>query len=49
MVGTLVIIGLLLALAILGNYVDSVQRYDPRVQEFEQSGKPKREHYFGTD
>ena len=34
MAGLIILIAVI-ALAILGNYVDAVQRYDPRVQEFE--------------
>jgi oligopeptide transport system permease protein len=48
MVGLILIIAIL-ALAILGNYVDAVQRYDPRVQEYERLESPNSEHYFGTD
>jgi oligopeptide transport system permease protein len=48
MVGLILIIGIL-ALAILGNYVDAVQRYDPRVQEFDKLEDPSADHWFGTD
>jgi oligopeptide transport system permease protein len=45
----LVILIFIIALAILGNYVDAVQRYDPRVQEFERLQSPNSEHWLGTD
>jgi oligopeptide transport system permease protein len=48
MVGLIVITGIII-LTILGNYVDAVQRYDPRVQEFERLQDPSSEHWFGTD
>jgi oligopeptide transport system permease protein len=48
MVG-LVFVTVILILAITGNYVDAVQRYDPRVQEFERLQDPNRDHWFGTD
>jgi oligopeptide transport system permease protein len=48
MVGLIVITGILV-LTILGNYVDAVQRYDPRVQEFERLQDPSSDHWFGTD
>jgi oligopeptide transport system permease protein len=34
---------------ILGNYVDAVQRYDPRVDDYERLEAPTGSHYFGTD
>jgi oligopeptide transport system permease protein len=48
MIGLIILIGVG-TVAILGNYVDTVQRYDPRVQEFESLERPNSEHYFGTD
>jgi oligopeptide transport system permease protein len=48
MIGLIILIAVGI-LAILGNYVDAVQRYDPRVQEFESLDRPNSEHYFGTD
>ena len=48
MVGLIVITAILI-LTILGNYVDAVQRYDPRVQEFERLQDPSWDHWFGTD
>ncbi len=40
----------IVVLAILGNYVDAVQRYDPRVQDHSQlRAAPSTEHFFGTD
>ena len=48
MIGLIILIAVGI-LAILGNYVEAVQRYDPRVQEFESLERPNSEHYFGTD
>lgn len=48
MVGLIVVV-CILAIAILGNYIDAVQRYDPRVQEFERLQDPNADHYLGTD
>jgi oligopeptide transport system permease protein len=48
MVG-LVILMVILVVTILANYVESVQRYDPRVQQFPRLLDPGSEHYFGTD
>jgi oligopeptide transport system permease protein len=48
MVGLFVIIAIII-LTVLGNYVDAVQRYDPRVQEFERLQDPSWDHWFGTD
>jgi oligopeptide transport system permease protein len=45
----LVILAAIITLAILGNYVDAVQRYDPRVQEFERLQSPNSDHWLGTD
>jgi oligopeptide transport system permease protein len=45
----IVVLLLIITLAVLGNYVDAVQRYDPRVQEFESFQRPNRDHFFGTD
>ena len=48
MIGLIVIVALIV-LTLLGNYVDAVQRYDPRVQEFERLQNPSADHWFGTD
>jgi oligopeptide transport system permease protein len=48
MIGLLVIVAIVV-LTILGNYVPAVQRYDPRVQEFESLEDPSADHFFGTD
>lgn len=48
MVGLILLIAII-TLAILGNYVDAVQRYDPRVQEFDKLQSPNSDHWFGTD
>ena len=45
----LILLLAIITLAILGNYVDAVQRYDPRVQEFESRQSPTWDHWFGTD
>ncbi len=45
----LIIMAFVIVLTILGNYVDAVQRYDPRVQEFERLQDPSWDHWFGTD
>lgn len=46
---SLIILAALFALTILGNYIDAIQRYDPRVQEFDALQDPTSEHYLGTD
>ena len=48
MVGLIILLGVLV-ITVLGNYVDSVQRYDTRVQEFDSLQDPSSDHYFGTD
>jgi oligopeptide transport system permease protein len=48
MVGLIVILSAII-LAILGNYVGFIQRYDPRVQEFTALEDPSSAHYLGTD
>lgn len=48
MIGLIVILALIV-LTVLGNYIDAVQRYDPRVQEFERLQDPSADHWFGTD
>src|SRR6266540_2833795 len=48
MAGIIILIGVLI-ITVLGNYVDSVQRYDTRVQEFDSLQDPSSDHYFGTD
>jgi len=45
----LIVLAVVGVLALLGNYVDAVQRYDPRVQEFEAREGPSWDHFFGTD
>ncbi len=45
----LIILGAIIVFVILGNYVPAIQRYDPRVQEFESLQDPSRDHFFGTD
>jgi oligopeptide transport system permease protein len=45
----LLILAVLISIAVLGNYVDAVQRYDPRVQEFERLQSPNSDHWLGTD
>ncbi len=45
----LVILVVVAALALLGNNVDAVRRYDPRVQEFGSHEAPEPSHFFGTD
>jgi oligopeptide transport system permease protein len=46
----LVVLALVAVVAILGNNVDAVRRYDPRVQDYSvvQTG-PSGSHFFGTD
>ncbi len=48
--GALILLAILAALVVLGNYTDLVQRYDPRVQNHDllQTG-PSLDHFFGTD
>ncbi len=48
MVGLIVIL-VIVVVAILGNYVSSIQRFDPRVQPFDALQDPSSGHYFGTD
>jgi oligopeptide transport system permease protein len=38
-----------MVLALLGNYVDAVQRYDPRVLGSEKLQGPSGDHFLGTD
>jgi len=46
----LVLLAAIATLAILGNYVDSVQRYDPRFQNYDHLREgPSWDHFFGTD
>ncbi len=46
----LILLCTIATLAILGNYVDAVQRYDPRVQDHSQlRANPSWDHFFGTD
>lgn len=45
----LVILLLIIIVTVLGNYIDGVQRYDPRVQQFDRLQDPNAHHYFGTD
>ncbi len=48
--GALILLAIIAALVVLGNYTDVVQRYDPRVQDriATQEG-PSLDHFFGTD
>ncbi len=48
--GALVLLAIVATLVFLGNYTDLVQRYDPRVQDYDvvQTG-PSLDHFFGTD
>jgi oligopeptide transport system permease protein len=45
----LIIVALIFIVVILGNYIDGIQRHDPRVQEFDRLRDPSSAHYFGTD
>jgi len=46
----LVVLALIAILALLGNNVDSVRRYDPRVQDYDTLlAEPSGSHFFGTD
>ena len=45
----LVIISAVIVLALLGNYVDAVQRYDPRVLGPAKLQGPSGDHFLGTD
>ncbi len=45
----LVVVLTILVIAILGNYVSAIQRYDPRIQPFDALQDPSSGHYFGTD
>jgi oligopeptide transport system permease protein len=45
----LVILLAIIVITLLGNYVDPVQRYDPRVQEFDRLQDPNSAHFLGTD
>ncbi|KKL79125.1 hypothetical protein LCGC14_2017980 [marine sediment metagenome] len=46
----LILLVIIATLVFLGNYTDLVQRYDPRVQDYDvvQTG-PSLDHFFGTD
>ena len=48
--GALILLVIIATLVFLGNYTDLVQRYDPRVQDYDvvQTG-PSSAHFFGTD
>src|SRR3989304_6801450 len=46
---SLVILIFVIALAVLGNYLDAVQRHEPRVQEFDTYQSPNAGHFLGTD
>ncbi|MEE8369635.1 MAG: ABC transporter permease [Dehalococcoidia bacterium] len=48
--GALLLLAIVATLVFLGNYTDLVQRYDPRVQDYDvvQTG-PSLDHFFGTD
>lgn len=46
----LIVLSAVVILAILGNTVDGVRRYDPAAQQYEViHGDPSGDHYFGTD
>jgi oligopeptide transport system permease protein len=45
----LVILGVLVVLAIAGNYVDAVQRYEPQARVGAPHQGPSTDHFFGTD
>ncbi len=46
----LILLAIVAALVVLGNYVDVVQRYDPRVQDHSATQEgPSLDHFFGTD
>ncbi len=48
--GALILLAIIATLVFLGNYTALVQRYDPRVQDYDvvQTG-PSLDHFFGTD
>jgi len=49
-VAALVILAVVAVLAITGNYLDAVQRYDPREQDYAHLREgPSWDHFFGTD
>lgn len=49
-VASLVVLGMVAALAIAGNYVGAVQRYDPAYQDYNAVHQgPSVDHFFGTD
>jgi oligopeptide transport system permease protein len=46
----LVLLAVIAVLALLGNNVDAVRRYDPRVQDYDTLlAEPSGSHFFGTD
>jgi oligopeptide transport system permease protein len=49
LISMFVLLGIIV-LAILGNYVDFIQRYEPRVQDYSVRNQgPSADHWFGTD
>jgi oligopeptide transport system permease protein len=48
MAGLIILLAVIIV-TLLGNYVDGVQRYDPRVQQFDRLQDPSADHFFGTD
>ena len=48
--GALILLAVIAALVVLGNNTDLVQRYDPRVQDYDVvQTAPTVDHFFGTD
>ena len=46
----LVVLGAIIVVTVLGNYVDVIQRYTPREQNYDAIHEsPSLEHFFGTD
>jgi len=46
----LVVLAIVATIALLGNNVDAVRRYDPRVQDYDLTlAEPSGSHFFGTD
>lgn len=47
---SLIILGGLIVLALLGNHVDAIQRYSPSTQDYSvRRADPSWDHFFGTD
>lgn len=45
----IIILTVITVVVIAGNYIDAVQRSDPRVQEYDTYLAPSTDHFFGTD